>query len=61
MKKRTMPEAFNEWMDRYINDPQKFSLQWQDVNKHLMEKNSGKEPTYGESCSAFLAKLLDGE
>lgn len=57
---RTMIEAFNEWQDRYINDPEKFEREFQTVNQYLKDKDSGQEPSYGVSCSEYLSLLMNG-
>lgn len=49
--------AFNEWMRRYTVDPAAFSAEFQTVGLFLAEQAQGKEPTYGDTCAAYLAAL----
>ena len=55
--KRTIAEAFNEWMRLYTENPEKFQRDWQSVHMFLEEKQAGKEPSYGEACAAYLQQL----
>jgi hypothetical protein len=57
MDRQEMVRAFNEWMRRYIEAPEQFAREWQAVGKFLAEKLAGKEPSYGELCAAYMAKL----
>ena len=50
--------AFNEWMRRYTDEPDTFSQQWQHVVEYLKEVESGTEPTYGQTCAAYLAGIM---
>lgn len=51
--------AMNEWMRRYIEEPESFSREFEAVNKFLEEETEGIEPSYGEVCSAYMMKLHD--
>ncbi|MDT6941873.1 hypothetical protein RI570_17350 [Brucella pseudogrignonensis] len=51
--------AFNEWMRRYTEDPSGFEHEWQTVSKFLEQQQNGVEPDYGQSCAAYLRKLID--
>lgn len=51
--------AFNEWMRRYTEDPTAFEREWQTVSKFLAQEQDGVEPDYGQSCAAYLKKLID--
>lgn len=51
--------AFNEWMRRYTEDPNGFEREWQTVSKFLERQQDGVEPDYGQSCAAYLKKLID--
>ena len=56
---RTMAQAFDEWMRRYIDDPAGFSREFEDVAKYTAEKSAGKRvTTYGQNCAAFLDHLM---
>lgn len=50
--------AFNEWMRRYTDQPERFTREWQSVGAYLKEVGEGKEPTYGERCAALFAMLM---
>lgn len=58
MKTRTMAQAFNEWMYRYINDPEGFEREFESVLKFCEDKRSSREPDYGRRCEAYLKKLM---
>lgn len=60
-KKLTQVEAFNEWMRRYIEDPEQFEREMVSVNKFIAESRVGREPSYGEACSEYLNRLMRGE
>lgn len=50
--------AFNEWMRRYTEEPQRFEREWESVHRFLAEQAAGQEPSYGASCVAYLSQLL---
>lgn len=52
-----LDEAFNEWMRRYTEEPERFSREWQTVGRFLREQAAGEVPTYGERCAAYLEQL----
>lgn len=52
-----MVAAFNEWMRRYIEDPDTFSREFQSVRDFLAAENAGVTPSYGEECTAYLEKV----
>lgn len=43
--------AFDEWMRRFIEEPQRFAREFQAVEAF----NAG---TYGETCAAYFAQLM---
>ena len=53
----TRAAAFNEWMRRYTEEPEEFKGEWESIRQFLREHHEGLEPTYGENCDAYLAKL----
>jgi hypothetical protein len=57
MDRKTMSAAFNEWMRRYTEEPERFEASFQSVMKFLAERSDGKEPTYGETCAEFMEHL----
>jgi len=56
--KRTMAEAFNEWLRLYTESPETFEREFQTVDNYLAEKANGQEPTYGQHAAAFLHELM---
>jgi hypothetical protein len=58
MDKLKVAAAFNEWMRRYIEEPERFLREWQTVERFQAEANGGREPTYGERCAAYLEELM---
>ena len=49
--------AFNEWMRRYIEEPERFRREWQTVQEYLAEEERGVKHTYGDTCAAYLMQL----
>lgn len=47
--------AFNEWMKRYIENPESFEREFQSVQS--FQSSKGK-PTYGKNCTNYLSKLI---
>jgi len=47
--------AFNEWMRRYIANPEEFEREFRSVQVFLRQKG---EPNYGKDCTAYVCKLL---
>jgi len=57
-----MPQAFNEWMRRYTDEPEQFEREWETVARFLSEQQGGFEPTYGQCCAEYLSQLMaEGE
>ena len=54
-----MAGAFNEWMRRYIEEPERFGREWRTINEFLQEEARGKKPSYGSSCAHYLQQLVD--
>lgn len=53
----TTAQAFNEWMRRFIEEPERFAREWQSVEEFKRDEAAGKEPDYGETCAAYLSQL----
>jgi hypothetical protein len=53
-----MAAAFNEWMRLFTEEPEKFEREFRTVQQFLLDKEEGREPSYGTSCAAFLVKLM---
>lgn len=49
----------NEWMRRFIEEPDKFAREFQSVTSFLKDEAEGREPSYGERCAAYIFSLLD--
>jgi hypothetical protein len=47
--------AFNEWMRRYIKNPESFEREFQSVQKFQSSKG---RPSYGKNCTDYLLKLF---
>jgi hypothetical protein len=63
-EQRTMTAAesvktFNEWMRRYIDEPERYSREFQTVQDFLTDESAGVEPSYGETCMAYQFLLRD--
>lgn len=54
----TVAAAFNEWMRRYIEEPEKFTREFQVINRFLREEADGKTPTLGDRSAAYLDQLI---
>lgn len=50
--------ATNEWMRRYIEEPERFNREWDTVALFRAEENAGTEPSYGERCESYLEQLM---
>ncbi|GEP11671.1 hypothetical protein [Methylobacterium gnaphalii] len=57
MTNAQMARAFNEWMRRFIEEPDQFAREFEEVNRYLTDQGDGREPTYGETCTAYLHEL----
>jgi hypothetical protein len=57
MDRQLIALVMNEWMRRYIEDPDAYEAEFQTVGLFLAEKNAGKEPSYGEWCAGYMEKL----
>lgn len=49
----------NEWMRRYIEEPEKFEREFRTILEFSTQEASGKEPDYGERCTAYMFQLMD--
>lgn len=58
MDKEKAAKAFNEWMRRFEQEPERFENEYESVKRFLREKAAGREPSYGERCAAYLEKLM---
>lgn len=58
LSKAKLAKAFNEWMRRYVEEPEAFEAEFRSVGAFLKDRAEGREPTYGEHCAAYLEQLL---
>lgn len=59
MQAADVARALNEWMRRYIENPEAFSREFQTVADFVSDQLNGRTPSYGESGAAYMFKLLD--
>lgn len=57
MTNEQMARCFNEWMRRFIDNPEEFEREFESVGSFLRETNEGTEPSYGEQCTAYMTDL----
>ena len=58
---RTRAEAFDEWMRRYVENPDEYEHEFEAVRRFLEEEGGSKPTTYGEACASYLTLLERGE
>ena len=51
-----MAAAFNEWMRRFIEEPERFEVEFRQVNAFLADEKAGQEPSYGHGATEYLTK-----
>jgi hypothetical protein len=59
MSAADMSRTSNEWMRRYIEEPEAFQREFQSITQFLKDEADGREPDYGERCTAYQFKLLE--
>lgn len=59
MNSADIARVSNEWMRRYIEEPEKFEREFQTVTRFLSDTVIGKVPDYGDECRAYMFHLLD--
>lgn len=52
-------EAFNMWMDQYVNDPKSFEDSYSTALNHVSEKLLGEEPSYGAVAAEQFKQYLN--
>ena len=50
--------ALNEWMRRYIEEPERFEAEIRTVDAFRKAEAEGREPDYGENSHQYLIKLM---
>ena len=58
MDKAKLAKAFNEWLRRYEQEPERFQTEYQVMKEFLRDQAEGREPSYGDRQAAYLEKLL---
>lgn len=53
-----MVRSSNEWMRRYIEEPERFQAEFRSVQAFLAAEAEGREPDYGEACTAYQLQLM---
>lgn len=57
MNNAEIARVMNEWMRRFIQEPTRFDREFETVNQFLADQNGGNEPSYGETCAAYMQQL----
>jgi hypothetical protein len=50
--------ANNEWLRRFIAEPEAFEHQWRTIDRFLVQKRCGATHSYGERCEAYMEFLV---
>ena len=58
MEKEKLIKAFNEWMRRFEQEPERFEAEYKSVKRFLKDEAEGREPSYGEACANYLEQLM---
>lgn len=56
--KTNLARAFNEWMRRYIEEPERFAREWQSVKQFQQAEAKRVEPSYGDNCAGYLLSIM---
>jgi hypothetical protein len=57
MEPDVMAKCFNEWMRRYVEEPERFEAEFQTVQRFCAEMSGGKEPSYGDECAEYMRRI----
>jgi len=49
--------AFNEWMRRYTDEPERFERDMVTVKAFLAAEAANETPSYGRDCAAYLVNI----
>lgn len=52
-----MIKCFNEWMRRFIEEPDRFEHEFETVGAFVRAEADGVEPSYGQTCTAYMNRL----
>lgn len=58
MNEEVLVKAFNEWMRRFIDEPERYYREFEEVIEFISEEKEGVEPSYGQKCAPYLIKLM---
>lgn len=58
MDRDVMARAFNEWMRRFVEEPERFEREFATASRFAAETQSG-EPSYGRTSVAYLESILE--
>lgn len=59
MSEEDMRRTLNEWIRRFIEEPERFKREFRYVAEFLAAEREGREPEYGERGAAYQFQLLD--
>ena len=49
--------AFNEWLRRYMENPDEFEHEWSTIQDFINE-GEADDASYGKSCTTLLFKII---
>ncbi len=55
---RRFARVFNEWMRRYIDDPERFEREFVSVLSYVRNAACDRDPPYGRACAEYFFQLL---
>lgn len=58
MSREDMVWSHNEWMRRYIEEPETFTAEFRAVMEFVKSEEAGEEPNHGEECTAYMEWLV---
>jgi hypothetical protein len=59
LNKQNVVRVINEWLRRFIEHPEQYQREFEEVTKFLAETARGETPTYGDECAAYMQHLAD--
>jgi hypothetical protein len=58
---RTCAQAFDEWMRRYLEEPERFPREFQSIAEFISQGGlRGGATSYGRQCGECLRRLMGG-
>lgn len=58
MTKEDLARVLNEWMRRYIENPEEYSREFEEVLRYLTDVDANVTPSYGEIGAEYCFELL---